>query len=89
MNPAATLSSEASGIKVDIMTTQPGVQIYTGNWLSGCPEGKCGKSYEDYEGVALECQAFPDAPNKANFPNAVLRPGEEYKEVIKFKFSTL
>lgn len=89
INHAATLSSDESGIKVDIFTTQPGIQVYTGNWLSGCPVGKCGKGYEDYEGVALECQAFPDAPNKANFPNAVLRPGEEYKEVIKFKFSTL
>ena len=89
MKQAATLSSDASGIKVDVFTTQPGLQIYTGNWLSGCPEGKCGKSYEDYEGVAMECQALPDSPNKANFPSAVLRPGEEYKEVIKFKFSIL
>ena len=84
---AAALMSEESGIKVELFTTQPGVQCYTGNWLSGCPTGKCGRSYEDYEGVALECQALPDSPNKPNFPNAVLRPGEEYKQTIKFKFS--
>lgn len=87
IHQAAALMSEESGIKVELFTTQPGVQCYTGNWLSGCPTGKCGKSYEDYEGVALECQALPDSPNKPNFPNAVLRPGEEYRQTIKFKFS--
>lgn len=89
MNPAAKLSSDESGITVDISTTQPGVQVYTGNWLSGCPMGKSGRNYEDYEGVALECQALPDSPNKENFPNTVLRPNEEYKEIIKFKFSII
>ena len=89
MHQAAILSEETSGRKVEIFTTQPGLQVYTGNWLSGCPTGKCGKSYGDYEGVALECQALPDSPNKKHFPNAVLRPGEVYKQTIKFKFSTL
>lgn len=89
LNHAATLSCEKSGRKVDIFTTQPGIQVYTGNWLNGSPIGKCGRSYEDYEGVALECQALPDSPNKPNFPNVVLRPGEEYKELIKFKFSVI
>ena len=86
---AAVLKEDTSGRKVEIFTTQPGIQVYTGNWLSGCPTGKCGKSYGDYEGVALECQALPDSPNKKNFPNTVLRPGEEYRQTIIFKFSTL
>lgn len=73
---------------VQLYTTQPGVQVYTGNWLSGCPKGKSGRDYNDYDGVALECQALPDSPNKPNFPNTFLRPGEEYKEIIIFKFST-
>ncbi len=86
---AGTLLSEESGRKVDVYTTQPGIQIYTGNWLSGSPIGKCGRSYNDYEGVAMECQNFPDSPNKPHFPNAFLRPNEKYKQFIKFRFSTI
>ena len=89
LNLAAELSHEGSGRKVQLYTTQPGIQVYTGNWLNGCPQGKNGHVYHDYEGVALECQALPDSPNKPNFPNTFLRPGEEYKEIIIFKFSTI
>ena len=63
------------------------LKVYTGNWLSGCPVGKCGRSYEDYEGVALECQNFPDSPNKADYPSPVLRPDETYEQAIIFAFS--
>jgi len=86
---AAELWSEKSGRRLEVLTTQPGVQVYTGNWLSGCPTGKCGRSYEDYEGVAIECQHFPDSPNKADYPSTVLRPGETYQQAIIFAFSTL
>ena len=86
---AAELSHEGTGRMVKIYTTQPGLQVYTGNWLSGCPKGKNGHIYEDYSGVALECQALPDSPNKPNFPNTFLRSGEEYNETIIFKFSNL
>ena len=89
LNLAAELSHEGSGRMVQLYTTQPGVQVYTGNWLTGCPKGKNGHEYHDYEGVALECQALPDSPNKPNFPNTILRSGEEYKEIIIFKFSTI
>ena len=89
LNLAAELSHEGSGRMVQLYTTQPGIQVYTGNWLSGCPQGKNGHVYHDYEGVALECQALPDSPNKPNFPNTFLRAGEEYKEIIIFKFSTI
>ena len=88
LNLAAELSYDGNGRMVQLYTTQPGVQVYTGNWLSGCPKGKSGRDYNDYDGVALECQALPDSPNKPNFPNTFLRPGEEYKEIIIFKFST-
>ena len=88
LNLAAELSHDGTGRMVQLYTTQPGIQVYTGNWLSGCPTGKNGHVYEDYSGVALECQALPDSPNKPNFPNTILRSGEEYKEVIIFKFST-
>ena len=83
---AAELYSSESGRVLSVYTTQPGVQVYTGNWLSGCPVAKCGRSYNDYDGVAIECQNFPDAPNKADYPSAVLRPGEVYEQAIIFAF---
>ncbi len=85
---AAVLSHEGTGRVVGIATDQPGLQVYTGNWLEGCPLGKCGRQYHDYDGVALECQALPDAPNHDNFPSAILLPGEIYKKSIKFYFLT-
>ncbi|MDE6324740.1 MAG: galactose-1-epimerase, partial [Duncaniella sp.] len=72
-----------------VLTTQPGVQIYTGNWLAGCPESISGGNYNDYDGVALECQNFPDAPNHPEFPSSVLNPGETFEETIRFKFDTI
>lgn len=83
---AAELYSPVSGRTLEVLTTQPGVQIYTGNWLSGCPVGKCGRNYEDYEGIAIECQNFPDSPNRPDFPSPVLRPGEVYEQAIIFAF---
>jgi aldose 1-epimerase len=83
---AAELYSPESGRVLSVYTTQPGVQVYTGNWLAGCPVAKCGRSYNDYDGVAIECQNFPDAPNKADYPSAVLRPGEVYEQAIIFAF---
>lgn len=84
---AVVLEAPESGRVLTVSTTQPGVQIYTGNWLAGSPLNASGKSYEDYDGVAIEMQGFPDAPNKPGFPSQLLRPGEEYKEVIRFAFT--
>jgi aldose 1-epimerase len=83
---AAYLYAPESGRTLTMYTTQPGVQVYTGNWLSGCPAGKNGHTYEDYEGVAIECQNYPDAPNQPDYPSAVLRPGEVYEQAIIFAF---
>lgn len=83
---AALLSAPVSGRTLEVLTTQPGIQIYTGNWLAGSPEGKSGRSYEDYDGIALECQHFPDSPNKPDYPPTVLRPGEVYGQAIIFAF---
>ncbi len=80
------LYAPESGRVLAMYTTQPGVQVYTGNWLSGCPEGKNGHIYNDYDGVAIECQIYPDAPNKEEYPSAVLRPGEVYEQAIIFAF---
>lgn len=88
LTKVATLEDEGSGRVLEVLTSQPAVQVYTGNWLEGCPESVSGKSYHDYDGVAIECQGMPDAPNHANFPSQELSAGGEYKRVIKFKFST-
>ncbi|MBD5175132.1 MAG: galactose mutarotase [Bacteroidales bacterium] len=83
---AAILTDPRSGRAMEVLTTQPGVQIYTGNWLTGSPAGKDGYTYNDYDGVAIECQALPDSINKPQFPSVVLRQGSEYREIIIFKF---
>lgn len=85
---AAELSSEQSGISLRVCTNQPSVQIYGGNWLSGCPEGKNGHIYQDYDGVAIECQNFPDAVHHPNFPTGILRPGEHFERIIRFEFNS-
>ncbi|MDD2596073.1 MAG: galactose mutarotase [Bacteroidales bacterium] len=82
----AELSEPTSGRKLTVRTNMPGIQVYTGNWLSGCPESKSGKAYKDYDGIALECQAFPDSPNKPHFPFKPLNPNELYENIIVFDF---
>ena len=84
---AAELYSPKSGRLVEVLTTQPGIQVYTGNWLNGCPVGHNGRIFHDYDAVALECQHFPDSPNKEDYPSTVLRPGQTYQEAIIFAFS--
>ncbi len=83
---AVELYSEKSGRRLKVSTDQPGVQIYTGNWLAGSPKNRSGRSYDDYEGVAIEMQGFPDAPNKQQFPSQLLKAGESYDRQIRFEF---
>ena len=82
----ATAHSPATGITMEVHTTTPGMQFYTGNFLDGCPAGKGGAAYANRCGFALETQNFPDAPHHENFPSAVLRPGEVYQEETVYKF---
>lgn len=82
----AILTDEVSGRKLKVESDQPGVQVYTGNWLNGSPIGKGNHSYQDYEGVAIECQDFPDSPNQPSFPSTLLKPDEKYLRHINFKF---
>ncbi len=84
---AAELYSAESGRVLEVLTTQPGVQVYTGNWLEGCPAGKNGHIYHDYDAVAIECQHYPDSPNEPDYPSTVLRPGEVFGQAIIFAFS--
>lgn len=89
MQTAAVLTDRKSGRVLTVTTDQPAAQVYTGNWLAGSPLNKSGRSYEDYDGVAIECQDCPDAPNQPELPSTVLRPGEQYIRHITFKFSTI
>ena len=82
----AVLCSKNSGRTVEIHSNQPAAQVYTGNWLSDSPVNKSGGKYEDYAGVAIECQGMPDAPNKPSFPSQMLRPGEVYSREIRYIF---
>lgn len=83
---AATLYEPVSGRKMDVLTTQPGVQVYTANWVEKQP-GKYGKIYSEQDSICLETQNFPNSPNIAHFPSSVLRPGERYEEWCVYKFS--
>lgn len=87
LRKAAILHDPASGRTLTVLTDQPGIQVYTGNWLTGSPEGKDGAVYTDYCAVALECQGFPDAPNHPGFPSQRLDPGETYRRTIVYAFS--
>jgi aldose 1-epimerase len=83
---AARLYEPVSGRALEILTTEPGMQFYSGNFLDGSFTGKYGFVYEKYTGLRLEPQHFPDAPNHTNFPSTVLRPGEEYKHTSVYRF---
>jgi aldose 1-epimerase len=76
-----------SGRVLELSTTEPGVQFYTGNFLDGSIKGKGGVSYVKRSGFCLETQHYPDSPNKPNFPSVVLRPGETYKTTTVYAFS--
>ena len=84
--PAAVLYSPASGIEMTLYTDEPGVQVYTGNFLDGTVTGKKGIVYGQRTGICLETQKYPDTPNKAEWPSCVLRPGETYTSHCIFAF---
>lgn len=89
LGEAGCLRDPASGRQVEVLTSQPSVMIYTGNWLAGgCPETKSGGRYVAHAGVAIECQHFPDAVNRPEFPSPLLRPGELYCQKTVFRFGT-
>ena len=85
---AARVTEPTSGRVLEVLSTQPGVQFYSGNFLDGTIKGKGGLVYQYRNGFCLEPQTFPDAVNHPNFPTAVLKAGETYHETIIFRFST-
>lgn len=84
--PDAILSCEATGITMTVFTNEPGIQVYTGNFLDGTLTGKNGVTYNRRAGICLESQHFPDSPNRPEWPSTVLRPGETYKSHCVFAF---
>jgi len=83
---AGTVYEPTTGRKMETFTTQPGLQIYTGNWIDKVV-GKEGKIYDRQDAICLETQGFPNSPNIAHFPSSLLRPGQKYDEWCVYKFS--
>lgn len=84
---AATVVSPVTGIQLDVYTTEPGLQIYTGNFLNGTMTGKNGIPYNFRTAICLESQKYPDSPNKPDWPQPYLKPGEKYTSRCIYKFS--
>lgn len=84
---AARLHEPRSGRVLEVHTTEPGIQLYTGNALDGSITGKGGRPYGRHAGVALETQHFPDSPNQPRFPSTILRPGESYRSRTVYRFA--
>lgn len=85
---AATLQLPKTGIVLDVYTNEPGIQMYSGNFLDGSQTGKRGITYNQRASICLETQKYPDSPNKPEWPSVVLRPGQKYNSRCIFKFST-
>jgi len=84
---AAQAYEPRSGRVLEVWTTEPGLQFYTGNFLDGI-RGKAGKVYNRRYAFCLETQHFPDSPNHPDFPSTVLKPGQRYRSTSVYKFST-
>ena len=84
---AAKLTSPESGISLEVYTDEPGIQVYTGNFLDGTVKGKKGIVYNQRASVCLETQHYPDSPNKPQWPSVILEPGQTYNSECIFKFS--
>jgi len=77
-----------SGRTLEVSTTEPGLQFYSGNFLDGTITGKSGNVYQRRNGLCLETQHFPDSPNQPGFPSTILRPGASYDSQTVFTFGT-
>ena len=84
----ATVEEPSSGLTLEVFTTEPGLQLYSGNFLKGDIKGKKGVIYEHRNGFCLETQHFPDSPNKPQFPSIELSPGKEFKSTTIYRFSS-
>jgi aldose 1-epimerase len=86
---AARVTEPSSGRVLEVLTTQPGLQFYTGNFLDGTVHGKAGKAYPHRSAFCMETQHFPDSPNHPEFPTTVLKPGDHFRSTTVFRFSAV
>jgi aldose 1-epimerase len=84
---AARVREPASGRIMEVLTTEPGLQLYTGNCFDGTTVGTTGRPYRQSDGLCLETQHFPDSPNQPGFPSTVLRPGQRFRSSTVYRFS--
>jgi len=87
LRPVARLSEPISGRSMQVLTTEPGIQFYSGNFLTAGHRGKGGRDYGHRSGLCLESQHFPNSPNEPSFPSTVLRPGQTYRSETVFQFA--
>src|SRR4029453_9906940 len=85
LRKVARVAHRKSGRVLELFTTEPGIQLYTGNWLAGTVSGKSGKPYVKRGAFSLEPQHYPDSPNKPQFPSTVLRPGQTYRHTTVYR----
>lgn len=83
----ATLYEPSSGRVMEVLTTEPGMQFYSGNFMDGAIKGKSGQNYPFRSGLCLEAQHFPDSPNQSKFPSTTLKPGQKYSQTTIYKFT--
>ena len=88
LQEVVTVTDSLSGRKLELFTTEPGVQFYTGNFLDGSIKGSDGMPFNKNTGFCLETQHFPDSPNQPKFPSVLLKPGEKFHSITKYKLST-
>jgi aldose 1-epimerase len=89
LHPAARVVEPASGRTLEVTTTEPGVQFYSGNFLDGTLTGKGGRVYARRTGFCLETQHYPDSPNQPSFPSTIVKPGAEYRSQTVFRFGVV
>jgi aldose 1-epimerase len=87
--PAATVLEPESGRVMEVLTTEPGLQLYSGNFLDGSWPGKGGRIHGKHAGFCLETQHFPDSPNQPAFPSTILRPGQVFRSTTIYRFATV
>jgi aldose 1-epimerase len=87
LRSVAKVFEDSSGRTLEVLTTEPGVQFYTGNYLTDALVGKGGRRYFKHAGFCLETQHYPDSPNQGDFPSTVLRPGEVYSQTTIYRFA--
>lgn len=87
MTKAAEVVGDQSGIKMEVLTTEPAIQFYGGNFMKGNDTGKYGKAFGYREAFCLETQHYPDSPNHSTYPNTILKPGQTYRQTSVYQFS--